>query len=367
MKKILLSALVLGFVSCNQQSEVASLQGGSGTCSGDIAKTSSNGPLFKVGDTTITRDDLPSDIKHYIYKNEKEAYDKNVAILKEMSLRIYLAKKQGNYKADGKLPEIQDLLSYQKATEEEAKAFYEQNKFRMQGASYETVKPQVFRYIEGQRISQAFQVKFAELEKSGEYTNMLAAPVAPKVNFDTTGLPTMGNKNSKVKIIEVSDYLCGHCQRAHPAVKEILKKYKDKISFTQVNFSLRPSGLSGTYIRGAFCAQKQSEDKFWKYHDAAFKQASAPHDHSAPGHSHGEDGSSKESMDKVMAVAKEAGLNEANFKKCLESDASKANLMKVNNMVVSNGINGTPVFIINNEKLESGVSGLEQAISKALK
>lgn len=368
MKKILLVLLSLSIVSCNQKTEeITSLQGGGGTCSGDVAKSATSGPLFKVGDTVVSRSDLTKDIENYIYTNEQEAYEKNQAVLKELALRIHLAKEQGKYKDKNNVPPLTELIKYEKVSEAEAKAFYEQNKHRMQGAPFNGVKAQLLRYLEGQRISIAFKEKFAELEASGSYTNMIPAPVAPKVSFNLDGLPMMGDKSAKVQVVEVSDYLCGHCQKAHPQVKKILEKYKGKIGFTQVNFSLRPSGLSGTYIRGAYCAQQKGNDTFWKYHNAAFDKASEPHDHSVPGHSHGEDGSSKESLDKVISVAKKAGLNVEEFKKCLNSDAAKSNLAKVNNMVVNNGINGTPVFVVNNKKLAKGVFELEKAIEAALK
>lgn len=360
--------LTLSFGACNQQSETKAVDLQSkttGSCS--AGNGSVNDILFKVDGVNIKKHDLPADIRNHVYKNNNDTFKKNELILKELALRLYLSKKQNKLKDPKNPPKLSELLKFPKVTEKEAQTFFDQNKNRMPPHSqFSIMKTQIIQYLNNQNTGKAFKTKMTELEKNGLFTYLIKAPIAPTLNIETTNFPTLGNKESKVKVIEISDYLCGHCQHAHSAVKKIIQKYKNKISFTQINFSLRPAGLSGTYVRGAYCAEKKSNDFFWKFHHAAFEKTSVPHDHSAPGHAHNDqDGSSKDSLDKVISVAKKIGLNLKEFKKCLTGNASKSYVEKTNNYISSKGINSTPTFIINNKKIQ-GVNALDEAISKML-
>ena len=357
-------------VSCNQQTvPTAKLQGGSsGSCSGEVAASGNSGALFKIGDTMVERKDLPKQLQQHDYDNEHQAYQKNLGAFKELALRIHLAKAQGKLTDIKELPPIAELIKVGSSTEIDAKTFFEQNKSKMPpDADFEKMKAQIIQYMDRQKIGQVFQTKMADLESKGLFTSFIAAPLAPELKLNTKDFPVTGDLNAKVKIVEISDYLCGHCQSAHPKVKNILEQYKGKISFTQINFSLRPSGLSGTYARGAYCAQSKGADYFWKYHHAAFEKASVPHDHSAKGHAHNDqDGNSKESIEKVTSVAKTIGLDAKEFEKCINGETSKNYVQKTNKYISESGINSTPVFIVNNKKLAQGVFELEQAIKKAL-
>lgn len=368
MKSLLLTTLLLtGFVACNQEQPKTrtSLAGGAEGCSGALTNSSETGPLFEVNGEVFSRDDLPGGLKEAMYENEYEAFSKNQTIFEELALRIYLAKKQDKLKDPKNPPSLLELLSIPEPTDAEMKALFDQSKGRLPpGTKFEgPIKAQISQYIKGQKVGTQFQVEVDEMKKDGAYKLMVAAPIAPELKLNLAGFPTLGKKDAKVKVVEVSDYTCGHCQTAHPAVKEIIKKYGDRISFTQVNFALRPQGESGMFIQGAFCAEKQSLDKFWVYHDEAFKKTSEPHDHSA--HGHGGHGAA-EAKEKVVAAAKASKLDMAKFEKCLESEEAKSYVSKTASALSEQGINGTPVFLINNTKVGGGVRDLEEEIKKRL-
>ena len=361
--------LILSLTACKQENKKTAVNlqaNATGSCSAGNEEV--NNSLFTVDGMSIEEKDLPADIRNYVYKNNNDSYKKNEMVLKELALRIYLSKQQNKLKDPKKTPSIAELLKLPKATEKEAQAFFDQNKNRMPpNSNFGKMKGQIIQYLNGQKSMDASKIKMAELESKGLFTYLVKAPVAPKINIEISNFPTMGNKNSKINIIEISDYLCGHCQHAHTAVKKILEKYKDKISFTQINFSLRPTGLSGTYVRGAYCASIKSDESFWKFHHAAFEKTSVPHDHSSKGHTHNDDdGNSKDSLKKVISVAKTIGLNVKEFEKCLTGNASKSYVQKTNRYLSGNGINSTPVFIINNRNIEQGINGLEKAIKSEL-
>lgn len=365
MAKYLLLILVLILtVACDakKQTTRTSLTDGAQGCSGDLVNSSATGPLFEVNGTTFTREDLPGGLKEALYENEFSAYSKNQTIFEELALRMYLGKKKNKLKDPKNPPSLLELLDIPEPTESEMKALFEQSKNRLPpGTKFEgPIKTQITQYLKGQKVGTIFKTEVAKMKADGAYRMMVAAPIAPELKLSLKGFPVKGKKDSSIQVVEVSDYTCGHCQRAHGKAMELLSKYSDRVAFTQVNFALRPDGGSGLYIRGAYCAQKESESKFWVYHDKAFKKTSEPHDHGAGSHSANED------LEKVMGIAKDSGLKMDSFKTCIESEEAKKYVSSTANALAEQGINGTPVFLINNKKIGGGIESLEDEIKKLL-
>ncbi len=369
MNNVFILILVLSVnTACNQEKplEVPNLSPSSSSTCGSGSTT--DGALFEIDGKVITRNDLPERLKASIYENEYKSYSANKMIFQEYVLRYYLAKKSNKLKDENNPPQLSELLGGTKPNAKEVKLFFQQNRNRIgANVTYAQAKPQIERFMQQRNMADLFEKKVIEMEKNGVFKALTVAPIAPSIELDLAGFPTKGNKNSKIKIVEISDYTCGHCQSAHKMVVELVKKYKKQVSFTQINMALRPQGISGTYVRGAVCAQKQSLEKFWNYHDETFKVASVPHDHNKPGHKHqANEGSSKESIIKVKNIAKTVGLDLKNFSKCLTSKKTSSSVARTNQLLSSKGISGTPVFIVNGKKLAKGVYELEKVIKSKI-
>jgi len=364
MNKIILFLLIITTMfSCKQSGQKVSLQGNkkSESCSGDVLASQDTGPLFKLDGKFYSKKELPLNVQEFVYKNNYDAYSKNQAMLKEFALRMYLAKKQNKPTDRDNLPQITELIKVKEVGEKDIKKFFKENKNRMPPtATYKQMKDQIAKYLKGNKLKDAFTVQMSNLEQQGVFTNLISAPEAIKLTIDTKKFPSQGDKNSKIQIIEISDYKCGHCQKAHPMVHNILKQYGNKINFTQINYSLNPTGDSGTFVRGGFCANLQGEKLFWKYHNQAFTSNSVPHKH-VEGHAH------SDGIKETIAVAKLAGLNLTSFKKCLSSKDASDFVTKTNQMLASKGINSTPVFILQSKKLPQGIYQLESELKKLIK
>lgn len=368
--KLLLGLLVLALSlsACNEKKSntLKSLSDSSGGCSAEGVASSTDGPLFKLNGEVITRNDLPKNLKESVFQNEFEAYSKNQNIFKEYALRIHLAKKQNKLQDPNNPPPLMDLLQVPEPSEKELKALFDQFKSRMpKGSTFEQMKGQLAGYLKSQKAAGVFQQEVANLEKEGIYQSLIAGPVAPEMSLNLEGHPYQGVKNSKIQVVEVSDYTCGHCQRAHPEVKKMLEKYKGKINFTQMNFALRPSGLSGAYVRAAYCAQEQGMKQFWDFHHHAFEETSKPHDHNDPAHSHGPK-SPQEQKETVSKVAKEVKLDIKKFETCFDAQKAKDYMMNTQKHLSEQGISGTPAFIVNNKKVMGGIAEVEKAIEELL-
>lgn len=331
----------------NKKSETpVSLTGAAGSC----GATESSVGLFELDGKVYDENSIPSGLKNNLFELKNESYNRQKGVIDEYALTIYLAGKK-NIKIDTEhMPRIDQILPEVKVSDSELKEFFNKNKDRLPpNTKMETIKAQLEQYLKSQKMGQMFMAEMDKLNKEGKYKSLLLPPPAPIVNLDTTGYPTKGSKDSKFVLIEASDYTCGHCKNVHPEVKELMRKHGDKIKFVQMNFALDPAGLSGQLIKGAFCAQEESEDAFWKYHNAAFEFQVKP-------------------LEELNAkkVATIAGLDLRKFESCLNGQRATELLNKTNELLHSNGVNSTPSFFLNNKKVVMNGKGLTKAVEEQI-
>ncbi|HAZ13119.1 MAG: hypothetical protein A2X86_10015 [Bdellovibrionales bacterium GWA2_49_15] len=338
------------------------LSAGLGSCSSGTVPA--DGALFTLDGKNYSREQLPGELKDLYYNDQFQSYQKTRGIVEDLALRLALSKSE-DLKT---LPQLEALLPGGKVSDSEVKKFYEEKKASIPPqVTYEQVKPQIENFLRAQKLASLASLELKRLEANGRFKFLVAAPVPPVANIETASYPTLGPKDAKFTLVEASDYMCGHCQQIHPEVKKVLEKFKDKIKFVQINYSLNPNGMSGTWIRGAYCAEKENQEKFWKYHNAAFeKQSTEVHDHSA--HAKGEPAEDlSANLKKARDVALTVGLDLKKFDACIDSQAAKEHVLKTNQMLSGNGVGGTPTFFLNNVKLQMTHAGLGEAIESAMR
>jgi protein-disulfide isomerase len=157
--------------------------------------------------------------------------------------------------------------------------------------------------------------------------------------------PSRGAKTSPVTVVEYSDFQCPFCARAEEIVSgEVLKAYGDKVKFVYKQFPLssihpwaEPASLIG------LCVYKLGgNNAYWKYHEAVFKaQKEIPAD---------------KATDKLLAIAKDAGVDQAKVKSCFESGETKPQIDATLKEAESVGVNSTPTFFINGRRLSGAQS-----------
>ena len=292
--------------------------------------------LFIINGKTYSKDQLGADFQSQLFNVEKESYHKKEGLLKEQALRIALAKDVSDL---SKLPPIEQLLPDPEVSDAEMKKFFDENKARLPpNAAFDQFKDRISMFMKQQKKGEGFQTKWTELEKAGKIKLLVTEPAAPLVSIPVDKFPSLGNAGAKYTLVEISDYLCPHCQKMHTTVKKALKELGSDYKLVQINFSLRPSQLSGSLVEAGFCASQQGQDQFWKFHDAAFE---------------GKWGSMNDKADpaKAVEVAKKAGLDTAKLEACMKTPAPKQFITDTNKMIASLGVTGTPTFFLNNRRL----------------
>ena len=152
-------------------------------------------------------------------------------------------------------------------------------------------------------------------------------------DIDIGGEPTTGNKDSKVVIVEFSDYACPFCGKfARETLPKILKNLDVKYVFK--DFPLPMHGeIAIKAHEAANCAGDQG--KYWEYHDILFKRQNEW----------------KRNASKFLEYAKELGLDIEEFKACLDSGKYREEVLKDLEEGKKLGVKGTPTFFINGKKL----------------
>lgn len=158
-----------------------------------------------------------------------------------------------------------------------------------------------------------------------------------------TSAAAWGNRNSKITIVEFSDFECPSCSRAANRFRDIIKDYQHEVQFFFLNFPLDKAinpNLSrqmhvnaGLAARAGVCAQQRGD--FWSFHDDLFRQQK------------------QLSRELVIDLAKRRGWDVAEFESCLDDEAT---LHQVRQEIANGqiaGVRGTPTFFINGRVVKS--------------
>ncbi len=146
-----------------------------------------------------------------------------------------------------------------------------------------------------------------------------------------------GDKNAAVSIIEYSDFQCPFCIRAYPTVQQLLTDYKGKVNLVQREYPLsfhenaRAAGIA------ALCVGKLGgSEAYYKFADEAFSKGTSDPTIISPA--------------KLPELAKLAGVNVAKWQSCFDAKETEARMDTDVKEGTAAGVNGTPGFILINNK-----------------
>jgi protein-disulfide isomerase len=172
-------------------------------------------------------------------------------------------------------------------------------------------------------------------------------PPAFVANVTEAGNPSIGPANAPVVIVEFSDFRCPYCKRFHDeTLPALLTKYGDQIRLVYRDFPIVGGEVAA---EAADCANAQG--KYWDYGNALFADQQAYN-----------------TNDDYIALAAQLGLDQTQFSDCLNNGTYKDEVSTDYNAALEYGVNGTPTFFINGQRLVGAQpqSVFEQAIDQAL-
>ncbi|OKH50533.1 DsbA family protein [Scytonema sp. HK-05] len=175
--------------------------------------------------------------------------------------------------------------------------------------------------------------------------------------------PTTGSPQSKILLVEFSDFQCPYCAQAHKTLKQFMAKHKDEVTLVYKHFpltSIHPQAMPAA--TAAWAAQQQG--KFWEYQDALFthqKELGEP---------------------LYLDIAENLNLDLEKFKRDRQSRADKGDrqnstdkgersyadtaIEKDIQLAERLGLSGTPFFVLNGQTLSGALqlSDMENVLTR---
>jgi len=263
-----------------------------------------------------------------ISANELDAqlYEQRKQVLEQLVFRKLVEQKA---KAEKVTPE--ELVKREvtekvpKPSEAEMKQFYDDQAKR--NPPYEQVKDQIAQFMQRPALQKAQQAFVEQLKK--EFAVVVALK-PPRFEVAAEG-QEKGAKAAPVTIVEFSDFQCPFCSRAEETIAKVMKEYDGKVRLVYRDFPLPFHPQAQKAAEAAQCAADQG--KYWPMHEKLFASQQAL-DPSA-----------------LKGYAKELGLDEAKFGKCLDS-GEKAKMIEASKQAGEKvGVTGTPAFFVNGYQL----------------
>jgi protein-disulfide isomerase len=147
-----------------------------------------------------------------------------------------------------------------------------------------------------------------------------------------------GNKESKLYLIEYSDFQCPACASYYYLIKKLYEDLGEKITIVYRHFPLPIHKNAKIAAYAAEAAGKQ--EKFWEMHDIIFERQK-------------EWENAKDAKQFFEQYAKDLNLNIEKFKEDMNSTEIKNKIEDSYKEAVIMGLNYTPTIFINGEKIQN--------------
>ena len=164
--------------------------------------------------------------------------------------------------------------------------------------------------------------------QSLETPSFLPTPLANKA-IRVTDLPAMGDINSMLALVEVTDYQCPFCQAHYREILPLLKREfidTGRLSYYVLDYPLPGHEDAALAAVAASCAGDQQA--YWPFHDALFEQRRF------------------QSERELLSLANDLDLDDKAFEDCFDSRLDGPFLERRRSRALGLGIQGTPTFLL---------------------
>lgn len=164
-----------------------------------------------------------------------------------------------------------------------------------------------------------------------------------------------GKKDAKVEILEISDFQCPTCARAHTNIEPIIQQNLSKVSYARIDLPLfEHHEWAVPAAAGARAIQRVAPDKYWTYVDYIFKN---------------QETIGKRPFDQVFTeFCEDQDINWAAVKPIYVSKSERQAILDQVSRAYSLGIASTPTFVVNGQIMGFGPDGsfTIEAIKRAI-
>lgn len=328
-EKLFLLLVILIISSCQKETEQPEEKPNMVFKSTVSTESNKNDPLAaKLGNLEIRESELNKGIENEIFELKTKIYEIQQKKLKAVMLEKLMdndPKKKG-LSNDEFFEKYIDKKREPK--DSEVKAFIK-NRGIPENSVNDKLKERIKEFIKNENKQKDVDSWLAEKTKKNPMEIYFQKPERPTYNVQAGDSPIYGDPNSKVTIIEYSDFQCPFCKKGSDVISEIKKHYKDKVKIVFKNFPLPFHIHAQKAAEASLCAFDQGGDNFWKMHDAMFGDQA------------------KLSVEDLNKTAINLNLDGKKFADCLKSGKNEAKVLADLEEGKKVGVKSTPTFFIN--------------------
>lgn len=289
------------------------------------------GVVAKINGQNITEEDLIGDAKMDFHELKKREFDLKMDRLNKLVVDRMIgdeAKKAG-MPLDAYIDK-NVVKGEIKISDTEYQKFVAEKRIPKEQINPQ-IKDRINNFLKSQKRQDAINGYIAKITKSNPVEVYFSKPKM-EVAVDTTGAPQWGKDDAPVTLVEFSDFQCPFCSRGAETVIELKKKYgekKLKVVFMQFPLPMHQNALPAAEL--SECIRDQGVDKFWKFHDIAFKNQDKL------------DGPS------LLKYAKQSGADDKKVDACFKAGTHKDAVKKSMEYGEKIGVRSTPTFFVNGQ------------------
>jgi protein-disulfide isomerase len=218
----------------------------------------------------------------------------------------------------------------QSVTDEQARAFYEENKERVSG-DFVQAKDAIRQYLEQVELRRAERVFVEKLRAAASIKVFLVPPESPVFSISTTDQPSLGSASAPVTVIAFIDYECSSCAAMHQNLERLVKEYGDKVRLVVRDF---PLGQHTEALKAAEAAEAAREQgRYWEYVQVLMRNQSAL------------------GVEKLKSYATDIGLDRTRFDSGLDSGKFGELVQRDIEEGMKLGVKATPTLFFNGRRV----------------
>ncbi len=236
-------------------------------------------------------------------------------------------------------------------TDADVQQFFDANKERTQGRTFDQVRGPIRDFLTNQRQLQAKAQLVDDLRKKGVAKVRVALePPRRDVNVASHD-PVRGPATAPITIVEYSDYECPYCGRVTPTLEKLRAAYPETVRLVFKDFPLPNHAKAPKASEAAHCASEQG--KYWEMHDRLFANQQALE------------------VPELKQHAVALGLQAATFDQCLDSGKHAGIVAADLDEGRKLGIESTPTLFVNGRPIvgaqpfEFFVAVIEEELARA--
>ncbi len=305
---------------------------GTPTATAPAAASTAQAVAF-VGDKPISAADVEARVKARIFRARQEAYDAQVEGVKALAFDLVQEQEAA------KLGLTREAFYKREVTEktpepsnDEVQQIFTTYRARLPKDD-EAAKAEVRRALRDRNAAQRVEAFKTQL-LGGAKLRFVIEPPRLAVPLETSN-PTIGPAAAAVTLVEFSDFQCPYCQRAQATIKQLRDEYGDRVrfAFKQLPLGMPPQARLGA--ESALCAADQG--KYWEARTWLFAHQGGV------------------TVEALKAWAKEAGIDEAAYAKCVDGHARAKDVDSDMAVATSLATSSTPAFFVNGRLIEGAL------------